>query len=66
MSLAEKFRLHLLCTACCLAALPITAGAAHAQSGVESVTVTGEQYAVEKSINNKRQLNVVSDGISAD
>ncbi len=34
--------------------------------GVETVTVTGEKYALEKSIDQKRAASVVSDGISAD
>src|ERR1700760_20412 len=38
---------------------------AHAQ-GTEVVTVTGEKYSVEKSIDQKRAATVVSDGISAD
>src|SRR6201994_24804 len=38
---------------------------AHAQ-GTEVVTVTGEKYSVEKSIDQKRAATVVSDGISSD
>lgn len=53
----------LLSGASALAVL-ISAGA-HAQS-IETVTVTGEKYALEKAIANKRDAKIVSDGISAD
>jgi len=37
-----------------------------APAGLETVTVTGEAYALEKSLENKQNATVVSDGISAD
>jgi TonB-dependent receptor len=52
----------LLASACGLA---MSAGAARAQT-IETVTVTGEKYALEKAIDNKRDAVIVSDGISAD
>src|SRR5579859_3300704 len=66
MLLTKIHRARLLQTACSVIALNFLLSQAHAQDGVETVTVTGQQYAVEKSINNKRELNVVSDGISSD
>src|ERR1700678_3042633 len=53
---------------CCLVALSVfTSHAAKAQDqSVENVTVTGQSYALEKSIDDKRANDVVSDGIAAD
>jgi len=58
-------RVHFLMTSVCATALSLVAGLARAQD-TETVVVTGEKYAVEKSINEKRSATVVSDGISAD
>ena len=62
-SRAPRARLHVFLSGVCLSA--IVAGAANAQT-IETVTVTGEKYALEKAINNKRDAAIVSDGISAD
>src|SRR5579884_2937735 len=48
------------------ASAQVGAVAAQASAQIETVTVTGEKYAVEKSIDEKRANVVVSDGISAD
>lgn len=58
-----RLRARLLGTSVILTTL--AAASAHAQN-VETVVVTGEKYAVEKSIDEKRAATVVSDGISAD
>ncbi|HEY4077159.1 MAG TPA: TonB-dependent receptor [Rhizomicrobium sp.] len=63
--MSNRFRTHLLNSSVILTALTLCAGHAHAQD-TENVTVTGEKFAVEKSINDKRTSSVVSDGISAD
>lgn len=53
---------------CCVLAISLSAAHnAFAQSQtVEEVTVTGQSYALEKTIDDKRSNNVVSDGIAAD
>jgi len=63
--MSNRFRTHLLNSSVVVAALALGASHAHAQD-TENVTVTGEKFAVEKSINDKRTSSVVSDGISAD
>jgi TonB-dependent receptor len=63
--MSNRFRTHLLNSSVLLTALTFCAGHAYAQD-TENVTVTGEKFAVEKSINDKRTSSVVSDGISAD
>src|ERR1700742_2194263 len=62
-SRAPRARLHVFLNGVCLSA--VLAGAANAQT-IETVTGTGEKYAPEKAINNKRDAAIVSDGISAD
>ena len=69
----EPVRLHsrLLQSAASFIALSLLAGTAKADDapppiGLETVTVTGEAYALEKSLENKQNSSVVSDGISAD
>jgi TonB-dependent receptor len=57
---------HLVRTACSVAALMAFAGAARADDQIETVVVTGEQYSLQKSINDKLTANIVSDSISAD
>ena len=65
MSAYRFSRVLLLQTTCC--ALALAAFPARAQdAGIETVVVTGEQYALEKSIDDKHNANVVSDGIAAD
>lgn len=49
----------------CVAALLLTSAPVRADD-TEAVVVTGEKYAVQKSIDDKRTATVVSDGISAD
>jgi len=61
--MSDLFRARLLNTSLCVFAL--YAGRAAAQN-VETVTVTGEKYALEKSIDEKRQSVNVTDGISSD
>jgi TonB-dependent receptor len=58
-------RRQFLLTSACTLAMALSATHARAQS-IETVTVTGEKYALEKSIDNKRDAVTVSDGISAD
>ena len=50
----------------CSVAMVLHAGAAAAQDALETVTVTGEKYALEKSIDQKHSSNLVSDGIASD
>ncbi len=67
----KSFRARLLLSGCGAMALAIlAAGAAKAQdqnqSAIENVVVTGQAYALQKSIDDKREATVVSDGIAAD
>jgi TonB-dependent receptor len=62
---AYRARRQVLLAGVCVLALGVSAGEVRAQ-GIETVTVTGEAYALEKSIDNKRDATIVSDGISAD
>jgi TonB-dependent receptor len=66
-----RLRTRLLQSAACLMALTVFATQAKADDAapptdLETVTVTGEAYALEKSLANKENASVVSDGISAD
>src|SRR5580692_5056911 len=66
-----RLRSRLLHSAACFIAFSVLAGTAQADdapapTGLETVTVTGEAYALEKSLENKQNSSVVSDGISAD
>ncbi|HTW34016.1 MAG TPA: TonB-dependent receptor [Rhizomicrobium sp.] len=65
---SRKNSARLLRAACSIAALTMFAGAARADDGSqpETVVVTGVQYALQKSIDDKLSANIVSDGISAD
>jgi TonB-dependent receptor len=56
----------LFASAAASAQTAIATGAASAETTVETVTVTGQSYALQKSIDDKRANNVVSDGIAAD
>jgi TonB-dependent receptor len=52
---------------CCVLAISLFAvSAARAQTSIENVTVTGQSYALQKSIDDKRANTVVSDGIASD
>jgi len=57
---------HLMSGCCVLAVSLFASHAAKAQQTVENVTITGQSYALQKSIDDKRSNNVVSDGIAAD
>ena len=60
-------RAILLQTSCCLLALGAFTSSAWAQDGgLETVVVTGEKFALQKAIDDKRDANVVSDGMAAD
>jgi TonB-dependent receptor len=66
-----RLRSRLLHSAACFIAFSVLAGTAQADdappaTAIETVTVTGEAYALEKALENKQNSNVVSDGISAD
>ena len=53
--------------ACSVAVLLAVSNAARADdSQVETITVTGEKYSLEQSIQQKLNSNIISDGISAD
>ena len=65
----QSIRVRLLLSGFGASALALlTANVARAQdaSGLETVVVTGASYALQKSIDEKRDANVVSDGIAAD
>jgi TonB-dependent receptor len=73
--MSSRVERHLMSGCCVLAVSLFAAPAANAQntidavaaqSSVETVTVTGQAYALEKSIDDKRTSNVVSDGIASD
>ena len=64
MSTLRFAGLGVLYSTCCAAAL-IAAAPALAQA-VETVTVTGDKYALQKTIDDKLNANIVSDSISGD
>ncbi|MGA7712145.1 MAG: TonB-dependent receptor [Rhizomicrobium sp.] len=67
MSKIQSFRARLLYSSYCAIAMAFfSTPSAFAQDQVETVVVTGEKYALEKSIDDKRRANVVSDGIASD
>jgi len=61
---------HLMSGCCVLAVSLFAAHGANAQTSsqtnIENVTVTGQSYALQKSIDDKRESNVVSDGVASD
>jgi TonB-dependent receptor len=65
-ALRTRFLMFPVVSACAVtSATVLSAGLAYAED-IETVVVTGEQYAMKKSIEDKRDANLVSDGISAD
>ncbi|HEY2009576.1 MAG TPA: TonB-dependent receptor [Rhizomicrobium sp.] len=75
--MSSRVERHLMSGCCVLAVSLFAASAANAQtaiaaegasaqSTIETVTITGQSYALQKSIDDKRSSNVVSDGIASD
>ena len=65
--MSSRVERHLMSGCCVLAVSLFASHAVKAQTqSVENVTVTGQSYALQKSIDDKRTSNVVSDGIAAD
>ena len=67
MSKSQSFRARLNFSSCLVvAATLLAANTAKADDATETVVVTGEKLALEKSIDDKRRANIVSDGIASD
>jgi TonB-dependent receptor len=61
----QRISARVLRAACSVAALMVLVDAAYADDP-EVVTVTGEKYSLVRSIDDKLNANIISDGISAD
>ncbi len=65
MFVGQRKHARTMCAACSVVALLAASHVARADD-LETVTVTGEKYSLEQSIQAKANANIVSDGISAD